>query len=171
MILLWAKNVLSLIFNGDVYEFIAKDYISKPNSYKAPNLLVDSINLDKSEGTEDIPDTPKPENFNVKYPTYVFYKRQLKEVNVIPWLIDFSITIASFAWYLAIDGKEKLFALWVPLELIFTFYCACYFFYYQYLQKLDKQKESSQKFFHRIQKAMRNKLKVTEKEIENLDEN
>ena len=57
------------------------------------------------------------------------------------WVINGIVTIACFIAYLLIDGKEIVFAQFIPLDIFLNIMKTAFYFFYYYRDKMDKENE------------------------------
>ena len=69
-----------------------------------------------------------------------------REFKYAPWTryvqaLNALCTIGCFSAYLALDGKELVLAMYIPLDLTLNFAKTSYFYYYLYLDRRQKKEK------------------------------
>ena len=77
------------------------------------------------------------------------------------WLVHSLIVVGCFAAFIVIPGKELVYALYIPLDLLLSFGRAAFFWQNFYLDKL--RKEDKKKLKARLAKIETKKRRASEK--------
>ena len=67
------------------------------------------------------------------------------------WVINGIVTIGCFIAYLFVDGKEIVFAQYIPLDLFLNVMKTAFYFFYYYRDK--REKENEKRIKERIKKV------------------
>lgn len=56
------------------------------------------------------------------------------------WFVHAILTMTVFCWYMSTDGRELLYALYIPLDILLSISLVIFFWYERYKAKVKKDK-------------------------------
>lgn len=82
---------------------------------------------------------------------YVWMEKKFIKERMWTWIINFIAYAAMITSYFLIDGKEMIFCLYLPLDLLFNLCKASFYFMNYAMEKYEESKEEKLKEALRIQ--------------------